>query len=239
MEEKRVAVIVRKVYETAIGNCVSHKYNALANYVEKEVFENHKKNISYRTVERAFTRYIDGNLEIGPPQPESVDLFCKFLGYRDYADYVKNNGRRKWSIAIKIALVFGSTLLITMAVRNLILGPSPKSSDTNQCMAWADSLYVKVPCHIKPYSEYGTKVEPLDPIKLLNFKKVEVDGAFTFFSEDDKPLVWYYKNKEGQIEYYTAPGLHPLNGKTLDEITEYIIDKYVPIHVNREDSFIE
>jgi len=29
------------------------------------------------------------------------------------------------------------------------------------------------------------------------------------------------------LEYFTAPGIHPQNGKTLKPVTSYIIDKYL------------
>ena len=95
--------------------------------------------------------------------------------------------------------------------------------------------YEEIACAKK----YSAIVEPLDPIKLTNFKKVEVTVAYTFFTENGKPLIWYYKNREGEIEYFTAPGLHPVNGKTLRKITEGIIKKYVPLHSNKTTSFLE
>ena len=53
------------------------------------------------------------------------------------------------------------------------------------------------------------------------------------------PNDWYYKNDQGEIEYYTSAGLHPVNGETLKAITEYIIEKYVPIHQNKPSSFVQ
>ena len=117
-----------------------------------------------------------------------------------------------------------------------VQGTQPSNSN---CMTWVDVSYVQVSCHSLPNSEKPNQVIPLDPLLLKNFKKVEVNAAYNFFTEDGKPLVWYYKNKQNEIEYYTAPGLHPITGKTLDEITEYIIDKYVPIHIDQKDSLQE
>jgi len=74
---------------------------------------------------------------------------------------------------------------------------------------------------------------------LKNFKRVEVTAAYDFFTEDHKPLVWYYKNKDDEIEYFTSPGLHPITGETLRKITTYIIQTYVPIHSIKEDSFLK
>ena len=146
----------------------------------------------------------------------------------------------KWGLVIKISIAFGAVLLTALALRDSLFNPNPLPPHENQCMAWADSLYVEVSCAAKPYSKYDTRVEPLDPFKLQNFKKVEVNMATQFFAEKtNKPLIWYYKNKDGEIEYYTAPGLHPITGKTLREITPYIIQTYVSTHINRADSFVQ
>src|SRR5690606_14031053 len=114
--------------------------------------------------------------------------------------------RRRLIITISIAFAIITMTILGLNNSSFNLGPKPFSE--NKCMAWADSLYVQVPCTSKPYSEYGTKVEPMDKVKMNSFKKVEVTMATPFFSEDDKPLLWYHKNKEGEIEYFTAPGLH-------------------------------
>lgn len=107
--------------------------------------------------------------------------------------------------------------------KNAIIG------NTN-CMTWVDTVYVQVSCNTRPNHKKKNRVEPLDPVKLENFKKTKVYVGFDFFDEEGNPLIWYYKSKEGELEYYTAPGLHPIHGETLRKITPYIIDKYVPLY---------
>jgi len=103
-------------------------------------------------------------------------------------------------------------------------------------MTWRKTHFEKVACATK----FDSKIVLLDPVRLNTFKKVEVSMATQFFSEEtNKPLIWYYKNKDEEIEYFTAPGLHPVNGETLRKITEDIIQKYVPIHIERADSFVQ
>jgi hypothetical protein len=48
-----------------------------------------------------------------------------------------------------------------------------------------------------------------------------------FFNEDGSVKLWYGKNKNKDLEYFTALGLHPETGKTLKPITQYMIDKYI------------
>tara|TARA_R110002126_G_scaffold291651_1_gene454852 strand:+ start:328 stop:585 length:258 start_codon:yes stop_codon:yes gene_type:complete len=80
---------------------------------------------------------------------------------------------------------------------------------------------------------------PLDEVILENFRKVKVNISCEFFDDKTgKPLKWYYKSGN-KIEFYTAPGFHPLNGNTLKAITEHIVDKYVTVHTYEASSFAE
>ena len=234
MDEKYIAEIVRKVFEKAKTEHASHSRFALSSHISDH------SDLSSKTLERAYDRYINKKKKYGAPQAESVDLCCKYLGYDNYADYIKKRKTvpaTKWTIPILV--VVSLVLAIVMGIRyGNNTNPTGEKAE-NQCMAWADSLYVEVPCTSKPYSSFGTKVEPMDITKLKHFKKVEVNMATQFFSEDDKPLLWYHKNKEGEIEYFTAPGLHPTNDKTLRKITPYIIQTYVPVHSYKKESFLE
>lgn len=241
MDEKQIERIVRKVFEKAKKEHASHSRFALSNHVS------YHSDLSSKTLERAYDRYINKKKKYGAPQAESVELFCKYLGFEDYADYVKKNpldepeegARRKKWIKITVLIAFGMVLII-IGILKWPTGNPIEKNPTSKCMAWADTLYVEVSCATKPYSKYGTSVEPLDKMKLENFKKVEVDMSTQFFAEKtNKPLIWYYKNKNGEIEYYTAPGLHPINGETLRKITPYIIQTYVPVHRYKKESFMQ
>lgn len=70
------------------------------------------------------------------------------------------------------------------------------------------------------------------------YLKVNVHAGYPFFSEDGKPLIWYYKNKNGKHEYFTKLGFHPTSGETLKKITPYIIQTYVPMHIDTQESFM-
>lgn len=265
MNERRIGEIVRKVYQEANESCVSDAKSALATYVEEDIFKNHKKSISSRTIERTFDKYIDGK-KIGSPIAENVDLLCKFLGYKSYSDYVRS--RRKWKLIITISIAFGAVLMTTLIFKNQPFKENSSSANDepidniddvnntpsltnttidkpiypnygeNTCMTWADSLYITVSCDTGPYSKFGTKIKPLRPMMLQNMRKVKVHAAYKFFSEDGKPLIWYYKNKNGEHEYFTTLGFHPTTDETLKKITPYIIQTYVPKHLDNKESFV-
>lgn len=149
----------------------------------------------------------------------------------------KKKKKRKLIITISIIIAFGAILMTTPFLKNLIFNHSTPII-SKECMTWADSNYVIVPCELGPFSKEGNVVKPINRLELKNMRKVEVYAAYRFFSEDGKPLIWYYKNKEDEYEYFTAPGLHPTTGETLRKITPYIIQKYVPMHSNKKESFL-
>lgn len=148
-----------------------------------------------------------------------------------------DKGITKW-IKISISIVFGMTLMV-FGVQKWYENRAVSHDREDGCMTWADSLYVSVSCNTRPFSKYGTDVKPLNQVELKNMRKVKVNAAYPFFSEDGKPLIWYYKNEDNGHEFFTAPGLHPVTGETLRKITPYIIETYVPIHSKKENSFIK
>lgn len=257
MDEKRIEEIINEVFEKAKKEHASHSRFALSNYIADVITEKHRY-IHPKTLERAYDRYIDKKKKHGPPSAESIDLFCKYLKKTGYKDYLESNPIEepsepkevKWKWLIATSVAFSVILIATWILwDSVFVGDSdatPRKENLNnsknekvdgqfsdkQCMTWADSLYVTVSCDTGPFSEYGTDVKPFDSNELQNMKKVEVYAGYPFFADDGSPLIWYYKNKEGEHEYYKAPGLHPVTGETLKKITPYIIQTYVPIHSN-------
>ena len=248
MDDGRIKKIVQKAFDKAKERSASHRKHALAKHISSEA------NLSSKTIERAYDRYLNNKKNINPLQAESIDELCRYLGYENYAEYVKSkfkseiadqeeteeipeeglmNKYKKWIAPMVIGTIFIIILLYS------IRGAETVGDSGIYCMTWADSLYVAVSCNTGPFSNYGTKVEPMDEMKFKNFKQVKVTQAYPFFSEDDKPLIWYSKNKEEEREYFTAPGLHPITGETLRKITPHIIQTYVPLHSDKKESFIQ
>ena len=58
-------------------------------------------------------------------------------------------------------------------------------------------------------------------------KKITPTCATQFFNGDGSVRIWYGKNKDGLLQYFTSYGLHPETGKTLKPITKYMIGKYI------------
>ncbi|WP_282050232.1 hypothetical protein [Maribacter aquivivus] len=232
MNEVIINEIVQKVFAKAKTECAIHTNNALNNHIDSSTA------ISYKTAERLCQKYIDKKENIGKQSEHTINVLCQYLGYKSFADYVKQNSKGKISVEVnKVGekknwkvIAFISLIVVV----GLILGLSEKNKGTS-CMVWKVDHFEKVACSVS----HKENIVPLDEVRLNTLKKVEVDLTTNFFDETtQKPLIWYYKSGN-KIEYYTAPGLHPVNGKTLKAITEYMANKTVPMHIFEESSFAE
>lgn len=98
-----------------------------------------------------------------------------------------------------------------------------------QCMQWQNDRYQVVNCIDPERKPSENNCIPLEK-SLLNFRKVEVSDTTVFFNKHGKPLFWYCKVKgKTKPDFFNSygNGYHPETGKNLNQISQYIIDKYV------------
>lgn len=241
MEDKRIENLVREVFKMAEGETASHTRYALAKHIEGKI------KLSSKTLERAHDRYITKTNLNNQLQSDSIDLMCNYLGYDNFTHYAqgksignpkKNGVNQHKTNNYLLPSVWGLVTIVSI----LLLWPKGHENVENSldCMTWADSLYIPVSCDTGSMSDSGIPILPIDKIKMKNFKKINVNMATPFFSEETgKPLVWYYTKSKNETEYYTAPGLHPITGKTLKAITEHIIMTRVQMHSYKPDSYLK
>lgn len=232
MKKAIIKGIVEEVFQKAKTECSKHSKNALSNHIAEST------SISAKTIERLFNKYIEKKGVVGEQNEHTINDLCKYLNFDSYADYVKQNPKNKISVDLndgrtkKNWKVLAAVSLVLIV--GLFLGLSEKSKEP-KCMVWRIDHYDKTDCS----TSYMENIIPLDEVRLQTFKKVKVNISCNFFDETTgNPIKWYYKSGNN-IEFYTGPGLHPVNGKTLKAITEHIVDKYVPIHTYDESSFAE
>ena len=106
------------------------------------------------------------------------------------------------------------------------IGYTAKSTlfSNKECMQWQKNHYEYVDCDKKGLLE----LYPIIPVdeSLINLRKIEVSKETPFFC-NGKPNIWYFKRKNGEVEFYNSHGIHPETGKPLKAITNYMIEKYV------------
>ena len=93
-------------------------------------------------------------------------------------------------------------------------------------MIWQEDHYVEVAFDQTKYTK--GLLDIYDEYRLKNFKKIRNPDCTTkFFNDKGEVNTWYYKRGMNNLEIFTAPGLHPTNGKTLDPITTYMIGEHI------------
>jgi hypothetical protein len=189
-----------------------------------------------------------GEVEI--KQPQVVHALCKYLGFENYEDYITKyhskedrrktddggviiispensnaqtlsitettSGRFSKSLIIKISIVI--TIITSIVVGVVIF-------NEQKWMEWKEDHYEKVSFDQNGVQEGRLKLYKEDRIN--NFKRIDADCNTAFFTLEGTVKVWYGKNKKGELEYFTDLGLHPITGKTLKPITEYMIKKHI------------
>lgn len=169
------------------------------------------------------------------PKKAVLDAMAQFLEFRDYEDYVKKRNpeilkpsatlrseldnsiskekKRRPGRRIKGALFLFLGLILGTGGYHGFIKSSP------DCIRWTGEQYVAAICS-------GDALDiPYRQDLLDDFRQVRVSDTTQFFSSG-KPQIWYLKTSN-QLEYFSAPGLHPISGETLRPITPYMIDKYV------------
>ncbi|SEF49684.1 hypothetical protein SAMN05421847_0139 [Halpernia humi] len=89
-----------------------------------------------------------------------------------------------------------------------------------ECMYWNGEKYIPVFCD---ENKAGFHIEQLDQDKLKLIKITQTD---TLTAKNALGKVWYDKTSN-KVEFFTHYGKNPENGKSLKEVTKYILEKYV------------
>lgn len=188
--------------------------------------------LKYSTHSRTLRNYYNKALEeeqINISRIEIVNGLCKYLGFKDYKDFIKSKEiideptvekENKKTGLKKIYLIGFITIAVVFITVLLFI-----SNNEPKFMIWKIDHYEEVELDLNKYKLSDLKVYKQERID--NFKKIQPDSSYQFFNSDGSVRVWYGKNKNKEYEFFTDLGLHPETGKTLKPITNYIIDKYI------------
>lgn len=193
-----------------------------AEYIVEYLSEEVKYPLSVKTLER----YYNGETE---PNMEKRNKLALFLGYSRYKDYMAANQEsqpeekdpEEMQGSIGLKNFRNRAILLFSLIGILILGAGylGYSSKSEDCMIWKEDHYEETSCEGK--AGETRKISYL----VDNFRQIQVSDTTTFF-KNGKANVWYDK-KDNELYFFSAPGINPETGKTVKEITEYMINKYI------------
>ncbi|MBV6881586.1 hypothetical protein NG800_016665 [Epilithonimonas ginsengisoli] len=92
----------------------------------------------------------------------------------------------------------------------------PPKEEKLQCMFWDGKEYIPAHC-----SDTENGLIALDRKLVDNFKKITTPDTITSIKN-----VWYSKH-QNVVEFFTADGVNPENGKELHELSQHMLDKYI------------
>lgn len=123
-----------------------------------------------------------------------------------------------WFQKYRASIFIGTIILITA-----ILGINHFTSE-KECMAWMENHYEEIDCNAININK-DLFIVAKDDNLLQNFKKA-IPCDTTKFERNGKVCLWYSNTPNGEIDFFTYHGVHPEYGKTLKEVTPYIMNKY-------------
>ena len=199
---------------------------------------------SEKSLRNLFNETSDNN-EIIIKQPKVVQALAKYLGYKDYRDFdnqnyekreevgkvnvgittetnasknkESNDGSERKKIILKIVISISFLIAFGLFGYNYF--------NKQEWMEWDGTKYVETSFDSQKLKEGILKAYKEE--RITDFERLLPNCETKFFNEDGTVRVWYGKNNDGILEYFTSYGLHPESGKTLKPITKYMIGKYI------------
>jgi len=163
--------------------------------------------------------------------PRVVQAMCNYLEYENFRNFKQEYGISDTEVSAKntdrvgitnffkknkVAIIVSSIIIVITLIFYSI--------NKQRWMVWENDRYVEVSFNTELYNLGRLKLYNEDRIKY--FRKVPVNCSTEFFDTNNKVKIWYGKNNKKELEFFTSLGLHPETGKTLNPITNYMINKY-------------
>ncbi|MEX0997634.1 MAG: hypothetical protein WDZ45_11335 [Flavobacteriaceae bacterium] len=157
-----------------------------------------------------------------------VESLAHYLEYENFQEFLKENpqekeAKRRILFFPKFSKAYLGLALASIFVALVVLGW--QYFNQTRWMIWNKDHYVETKFDEKRLQEGTLKLYKEDRIE--NFRKIDVNCQTQYKNPDGTARVWYGKNKAGQLQYFSTPGLHPETGKTLKELSKYMFDKHI------------
>ncbi|WNH09894.1 hypothetical protein [Thalassobellus suaedae] len=221
--------VVIKAFEKAKKDITgrSNKTNR-SEHISHVLLDDFKYQVSGKTLRNHLDKSVNSNSnEDISINSDYVHHLCLYLGFANYNEFLKiypvvlEDTNEHW---LKVFIKKNKSALI-ISVLTIIVVFSITSFNQQRWMIWDDTHYIEVEFDAEKYSLSQLKIYNQERIE--NFQRVTPDCKTIFYTEDGTINLWYGKNTSGELQYFTTIAKHPETGKTLKEITDYMIKKYI------------
>lgn len=241
--------LIEDVFEKASSETTESSFSGILKSLERTLLDDFKITLSYKTFEAYYNSLIQRDEDYNI-KPLILDELSIYLGYNNFKEYCAEWKTMEYSIKESISNVvinvinkpilkmpefltkqsnlgfLGILLCVSLLVGKHFLQPKNEFSSeglgildhSKQCMYWNGKEYVPEYCN-----KTKTGLIAIDLKLVDNFKKVERLDTIT---RDNYESLWYskYRNK---VEFFTADGINPENGKALNKVSKGIFEKYI------------
>jgi hypothetical protein len=156
-----------------------------------------------------------------------ADALSQYLGYQNFNAYLASTQEQSNPKTSGIKTIFKRYKYLLLVFVGVLVLTSVYLTTRSRWMVWETDHYKEVSFDEQLLQNGRLKIYNKD--RIHNFKKTTADCNTTFVFNGGNTQLWYGKNKMGELELFTSPGLHPETGKTLKELTKYMYDKYICI----------
>ena len=228
--------LIVKAFEKAKNELIlKGELNPSTVKIAEEISDAIDKLIGFSLGERRYRDYHKLALELKKDEERDINItqvkivsgLCNYLGYSTYSDFKKefdNKDKNNNSSLIKRTISTYKYYLLILAIISLAFY-GYHAVNQQKWMVWQKDRYVETDFNSNSLNQGLLKLYNADRIE--HFKKIDPNCDTVFFKKDGTEMLWYGKNKTGELEFFTSVGLHPETGKTLKKITKYIIKKYI------------
>jgi hypothetical protein len=220
--------VLLRAFKRAGEEIGSSKKTHLSTLISEMLLEDFKYTVSERSLRDYYTNYLNGTIATQEDlKPKLIECLCKYLGYSNYAEFVRENPNEgdlkdKSPVTSKVKKNFktkfgkiGAIAAVPLLLLTGAVGYNGFVAEEENCMIWVKDHFESTIC---TGSEFERSLEKMTREKM---KKVVV-----FDTIDRGDNLWYDKS-DNELEFFTSPGIHPTNGKTLKPVTTYIYQKYI------------
>lgn len=183
-----------------------------------------KEKTGFSLGERQYRNYLqeaeelkNSNRDIHIQQIKVIRGLCEYTGNKNKTCKDIKPPIPPYYKIIALIIILGT---ITVTTSDFI------NKSNERWMTWQKDRYVEVKFDLFKY--YKDELETYDEKKLKTFKQIlEPDCDTEYRNAKGDWVLWYYKRGKNDLDIFTAPGTHPINGKALKRITKYMIREHI------------
>ena len=219
--------LLNEAFKKAKKELNSNKITHLSQHLSSYIVEDCKEPYGEKTLRINYKKILETSDEKIYLKEFAAEALSHYLGYSSFTDFVQKNSNEQNSHPLQPQIFLKKNKLIIFLFLIVISSVLIYYSSSRQrWMVWQVDHYIEVDFDTEKYKLQQLKLYKEERIK--GFKKIiPICNETIFFNEDGSANLWYGKNKDKKLEYFTALGLHPETGKTLKPITSYMIKKYI------------